>query len=631
MATTTAQPSQQEVEKLSELGQRLRVDAVRSAAAAGSGHPTSSMSAADLMAVLMARHLRYDYDDPANPGNDHLIFSKGHASPLYYAMLTAGGAITEDELMTYRKAGSRLEGHPTPRLPWVDVATGSLGQGLPVGVGVALAGKRLDRLAYRVWVLCGDSELAEGSMWEAFEHAGHEQLANLTAIVDVNRLGQRGPTRHQWDTAAYARRIGAFDWDTVEIDGHDIEQINLAYIEAQTNDRPTAIIAHTSKGKGVSEVENTEGAHGKPLPDAEDAIAELGGKRDSVTVNVPRPEHPSVPRQTAAQAPALPMYDQGKKVATRTAFGEALTAVGSTRDDVVVLDGEVADSTRTQYFADAHPDRFFEFYIAEQQMVAAAVGMHVRGWVPYLATFAAFLTRAYDFVRMAAVSNAKLCIAGSHAGVSIGEDGPSQMGLEDIAMMRAVHASTVLYPCDANQTAQLVSQMADCAGISYLRTTRGNTPVIYRPDERFPIGGSRVLRQSDHDKITIVTAGITVHEALSAADTLVAEGIDARVIDLYSVKPIDAATVKQAARETGCMLTVEDHWPQGGLGDAVLDVFADGTPGPPIRKLAVRSMPASATPAEQLRDAGINADAITTAARVLTRAVHGIQIVGEQP
>jgi transketolase len=600
---------------LAELGQQLRVDAVRSSAAAGSGHPTSSMSAADLMAVLLARYLRYDFADPQHPRNDQLIFSKGHASPLLYAMYTAAGAIDGDELLTFRTAGSRVEGHPTPRLPWVDVATGSLGQGLPVGVGVALAA-RLAALPYRVWVLCGDSELAEGSMWEAFEHAGHERLANLTAIVDVNRLGQRGPTRHGWDTDAYARRIGAFGWHTIQIDGHDVAEIDRAYQQALEQDGPTAILARTRKGRGVSTVEDQEGKHGKPLDDADAAIAELGGRRD-IRVAVAEPPAEPAPRPVERRNLKMPTYTVGEQVATRTAFGEAVAAVGEARSEVVVLDGEVADSTRAEYFADAHPDRFVECYIAEQQLVAAAVGLQVRGFVPYAATFAAFLTRAYDFIRMAAVSRANLRLVGSHAGVSIGQDGPSQMGLEDLAMIRAVHGSTVLYPCDANQAAQLTSLMSDVDGVSYLRTTRGNTPVIYGPDQVFSIGGSHTLRHSTGDRLTVLAAGITVHHALDAADLLAKEGIQVRVIDLYSVKPIDAPAVRQAAADTGALLTVEDHWSEGGLGDAVLDVFADGTPVPRIRKLAVRAMPASASPDEQLQAAGIDAESIAQAARAL--------------
>jgi transketolase len=610
--------------QLRELGQQLRVDSVRASAAAGSGHPTSSMSAADLMAVLLARHLRYDVSEPSNPGNDHLIFSKGHASPLLYAMYHAAGAVDDRELLTFRKLGSRLEGHPTPRLPWVDVATGSLGLGLPVGVGVALAGRHLEHLPYRVWVLCGDSELAEGSMWEAFEHAGFEHLDNLTAIIDVNRLGQRGETRHGWDTAAYARRIGAFGWHTIEIDGHDVAAIDLAYAEAAgTAGQPTAIIARTMKGRGVAAVQDAEGAHGKPVPDADEAVAELGGVRD-IRVTA-RPPAEVAPRRTAHLAngtgPRIKRYGSGEMVATRTAFGEALAAVGDAREDVVVLDGEVSDSTKTDAFAQEHADRFFEFYIAEQQMVAAALGLQARGFVPFVATFAAFLSRAYDFVRMAAISRANLKLVGSHAGVSIGEDGPSQMGLEDLALFRAVHGSVVLYPCDANQTAALVAEMAAGRGIGYLRTTRGPTPVIYPPDEKFPVGGSKVLRSSPSDRVTIIAAGVTVAESLRAADALAADGIPARVIDLYSVKPVDTETLRKAAEVTEHFVTVEDHWPEGGLGDAVLAAFGNGYRPPHITKLAVHTMPGSATPEEQLHMAGIDAKAIEAAVSAMLSTV----------
>jgi len=607
-------------EQLSELGQQLRVDSVRSSSAAGSGHPTSSMSAADLMAVLMGNHLRYDFEKPEYPGNDHLIFSKGHASPLLYSVYKAAGALKDEELLTFRTLGSRLEGHPTPELPWVDVATGSLGQGLPFGVGMALAGKRLDHVSSRVWVLCGDSEMAEGSMWEAFEHAGHERLDNLTAIIDVNRLGQRGPTRHQWDLDAYARRIRAFDWHTVEVDGHDIAAIDRAYGEAtSTVGRPTAIIARTQKGRGVASVENHEGMHGKPLKDPDEAIAELGGVRNmAVPVLGPPAEKPT--RPTSEGPLSLPRFNTGDTVPTRDAFGEALAAVGTARGDVVALDGEVGDSTRLEYFHKEHPERYFEFYIAEQQMVAAAVGMQTRGWTPYACTFSAFLTRAYDFVRMAAVSRADLNLIGSHAGVAIGQDGPSQMGLEDLAAMRAVHGSTVLYPCDANQTAQLTAAMADLSGIRYLRTSRGGTPVIYPSSERFPIGGSKILRATESDRVTLVAAGITVHEAIAAADRLARDGISARVIDLYSLKPVDAEALRTAAEVTGRLITVEDHHPEGGVGDAVQGAFADGRPAPRIVRLAVRNMPLSGTPAEQLNQAGIDAEAITAAARELVAA-----------
>jgi transketolase len=606
-----------EQERWHELAQQLRVDSVRAAAATGSGHPTSSMSAADLMAVLIDKHLRYDFRAPENPANDHLIFSKGHASPLLYAIYRAVGAVSEEELLTFRELGSRLEGHPTPVLPWVDVATGSLGQGLPIALGVAIAGKSLDRIPYRVWCLCGDSEMAEGSMWEAFEHAAFMGLDNLTAIIDVNRLGQRGETMHGWDLDSYANRAKAFGWHTIEIDGHDPAAIDAAYEEAtKTTDRPTVVVAKTIKGKGVKEVEDKGGWHGKALDDPEHAIEELGGVRN-MTADVPRPEA-ATPHSFETGPLELPSYELGSEVATRKAYGEALTAVGRADGLVVALDGEVSNSTFAEIFAAELPERYFEMYIAEQQMAAAAVGIQVRGWKPFASTFAAFWTRAYDFIRMAAISRADIRLCGSHAGVSIGEDGPSQMALEDLAAFRAVHGSTVLYPSDGNSTAKLVAEMAGREGIVFLRTTRANTPVIYSQDEEFPIGGSKVVREGED--VTIVGAGITLHEALRAADTLAEDGVSARVVDLYSVKPIDAETLRAAGEATGAIVTVEDHWPEGGIGEAVLSVFAEDEERPRIVQLAVRDMPGSGKPAELLGVAGIDAEHIAAAVRKLVTA-----------
>jgi transketolase len=599
-----------------ELAQQLRVDSIRASAVAKSGHPTSSMSAAELMAVLIAKHLRYDFDRPEEAGNDHLIFSKGHASPLLYSVYKACGALSDDELLTFRSIGSRLEGHPTPLLPWVDVATGSLGQGLPIGVGVALAA-RLEQSPARVWVLCGDSEMAEGSMWEAFEHAAFYELDNLIAILDVNRLGQRGETMHGWDLSSYRRRAEAFGWAAIEVDGHDVEAVDRAYEEAlSTRGRPTLIVARTIKGKGVKAVEDKEGWHGKPLDDPEAAIAELGGER-SIVVDVHKPE--SFQPQRFEPAPLdLPSYDVGDQVATRKAYGDALVALGKADGAIVGLDGEVSNSTFADEFAKEFPERYFEMYIAEQQLLAAAVGLQVRGWKPFASTFAAFLTRAYDFVRMAAISRANIKLCGSHAGVSIGEDGPSQMALEDIAALRAVHGSTVLYPCDGNQTAKLVAAMVDLEGISFLRTTRGATPVIYDVDEEFAIGGSKVVRSSDEDDVTIIGAGITLHEALKAADALAEEGVNARVIDLYSVKPIDTATLHAAAMATeGRIVTVEDHWPEGGIGEAVLAAFAHADERPRVSIVAVRDLPSSGKPMELLAAAGIDAEHIVQAVREL--------------
>jgi transketolase len=602
-----------------ELGQQLRVDSIRSAAVTKSGHPTSSMSAADLMAVLLARYLRYDFDAPDNPRNDHLVFSKGHASPLLYSMFKAAGAIADEELLTFRKLGSRLQGHPTPAIPWVDVATGSLGQGLPYGVGIALAGKKLDRLPYRVWVLHGDSEVAEGSVWEAFEHASFYGLDNLTVILDVNRLGQRGETMHGWDLASYVDRAQAFGWHPITVDGHDVEAIDRAYAEAvATEGVPSVIVAKTIKGKGVKAVEDKNGWHGKALDNPEEAIEELGGVRH-IVVDVAKPEGDAQPHRFESGPLELPTWELGDEVATRRAYGDALVALGSARGDVVALDGEVSNSTYAELFAERHPERYFEMFIAEQQMVAAAVGFQARNWVPFASTFAAFLSRAYDFIRMAAISQANIRLCGSHAGVSIGEDGPSQMALEDLAMMRAVHGSTVLYPCDANQTARLVAAMAEREGIVFLRTTRAATPVVYSASDEFPIGGSRVLREGDD--VAIVGAGITLHEALKAAEQLEEEGIAARVIDLYSVKPVDRETLHAAAEATGGrVLTVEDHWPEGGIGDAVLEALSDGEAPARVVRLAVRDLPGSGKPAELLAEAGIDADHIAAATRALVRA-----------
>ena len=607
-------------EQIHQLAQRLRIDSIRAAAAASSGHPTSSMSAADLIAVLMARHLHYDYDAPENPNNDHLIFSKGHASPLVYAMFAAAGAISDEELLTFRRFGSRLEGHPTPILPWVDVATGSLGQGMPIAAGVALCGRDLDRLPYRVWTLCGDSEMAEGSIWEAVEHAGKEGLGNLCVIVDVNRLGQRGETMHGWNLSAYADRARASDWNAIEIDGHDIAEIDQAFTDAvATADRPTMILARTIKGQGATETANVEGKHGQPLKDPEKAIHELGDV-GPVHVDVARPEGTGAPhRFDSDPGVALPSYELGgDPVPTRKAFGEGLAAVMRQRGDVVALDGEVGNSTHLEDVIEHSAERYFEVYIAEQMMMAQAVGFQVRGWTPFASTFAAFLSRSYDFVRMAVISQAKLCINGSHAGVSIGEDGPSQMALEDLAEFRALGSSVVLYPCDPNQTAKLVKAMSDHDGISYLRSSRSGMPTIYGPDEEFEIGGCKVVRESDEDQVTLIGAGVTLQEAIKAADALAGDGVHARVIDLYSVKPVDYDTLAVASRATGGRLVVaEDHWPEGGIGDAVLSAFADADERPRVVKLAVDHLPGSGKGAELLHDCGIDADAIVAAAKRL--------------
>ncbi len=619
------------LDTVADLAAQLRVDSIRCSTSAGSGHPTSSMSAADLLAVLVARHLRYDWDDPHSAANDHLIFSKGHASPLLYSVFKAAGVVSDDELINgYRRFGQRLEGHPTPILPWVDVATGSLGQGLPDGVGVALAGKYLERRPYRVWVLCGDSESAEGSIWEALDKASHYNLANLVPIFDVNRLGQSGPTELQWHLETYRRRVKAFGARALVIDGHDLAEIDQALATAEADaagERPTVILAQTIKGKGFSEVENKEGWHGRPFPPdmAQRAIAELGGVRDIVVRGPLPPEtgEQQTGQRAADPAPAAgtepPRYAVGDKVATRKAYGDALVALGAREPKVVALDGEVKNSTFAEEFAAAYPDRYFEMYIAEQQLLAAATGLAARGYIPFASTFAAFWTRAFDFIRMGAISGTNIRLAGSHAGVEIGADGPSQMALEDLAMMRTVHGSTVLYPSDGTSAAALVEAMAATPGISYLRTTRGSYPGIYPAGEAFPIGGAKVLRSGDQDQVTLIGAGVTLHEALAAAEVLAAEGIGARVIDCYSVKPVDTATLTAAAQATGGRIVIaEDHHPEGGLGSAVTDaLLGAGQRDLSVAHLAVRGMPGSGTGEELLAWAGIDADHIAAAARDL--------------
>ena len=604
------------VKEWNELAGQLAVDSIRSSTAAGSGHPTSSLSAAHLSAVLWSDHLRYDVADPKGLANDRFVLSKGHASPLMFSILKAVGAIGDEQLLSFRRFGSPLQGHPAPLpdMPWIDVATGSLGQGLPIALGMALA-MRMDGIPARVWCLLGDSEVAEGSVWEAMANASHDGADNLIAIVDVNRLGQRGPTMLEWDLDTYSARARAFRWHPIVVDGHDVAAIDAAFVEAEQADRPAIVIAKTEKGHGVSFLANREGWHGKALSqeEAERAIAELGGPRD-LSVTPRKPEAGVAPPPDAPNV-TLPAYTEA--VATRKAFGETLAAL-SARPEVVAIDGEVANSTYTEDLQKVAPDRFVEGYIAEQNMLGMAVGMQVLGKIVFPATFAAFFTRAYDFIRMAAISRADLRLSGSHAGVSIGEDGPSQMALEDIAMMRAVHGSTVLYPCDGNSTAALVAAMADLPGISYIRTTREKTPAVYGAGETFTVGGSKSLRSSEADRVTLVAAGITVHEALGAAETLAADGIAARVLDCYSIKPIDGEALRTASSETGLVVTIEDHWVEGGLGDAVLEALAaDGILSGRVVKIAVTQMPGSGTP-EELRDwAGISADAIAGTVRSL--------------
>jgi transketolase len=612
-----------DLQTLVELARQLRVDSIRSATSAGSGHPTSSLSAADLLAVLVTRHLHYDWNEPKRPENDHLIFSKGHASPLLYSVFRAVGVIDENELLTtYRRFGARLQGHPTPALPWVDLATGSLGLGVAAAVGVALAGKFLDELPYRVWALCGDSELAEGSVWEAFDKAAYYELDNFTAIVDVNRLGQVGPTELGWDLDAYSGRVAAFGCHPIEVDGHDLAAIDAAFEEARRARRPSVILARTVKGKGVPEIEDKVGWHGLALPAdlAEKAVAALGGPSAlRVTSPLPEPGTPAITPNPHAPV-ALPHYNLGDRIATRKAWGEALVALAA-RPEVVVIDAEVGNSTFSEMFSAAAPERYFQSFIAEQLMVAMAAGLAVRGYVPFAATFGAFVARAYDFLRMSGISEVSIRLAGSHAGVEIGADGPSQMALEDLASMRAINGSTVLYPSDARSATALTVAMADRPGVCYIRTTRGAYPVLYGPDEEFPIGGAKVVRSGPSDAVTLVGAGVTLHESLAAAELLAQEGIEARVVDCYSVKPIDAATLCDSCAATGGRIVVtEDHYPAGGLGEAVQSALLTAGSAPRLTHLAVRGLSQSGTPAELLAAAGISAVCIADAARSLVRS-----------
>jgi transketolase len=615
--------SPSDVVQLQSIARLIRYHCINQTSRARSGHLTSALSAADLMTGLVfGGAFRFNPDDREYPNNDRLIFSKGHASPLLYALWTVAGGIDEQELTSYRQFGSRLEGHPTSRFPFAEAATGSLGQGLGIGLGMALNASRLDHLPYRTYVLLGDSEMSEGSQWEAIQLAAHYQLANLVGVMDVNRLGQRGATMLGHDIEGYARRVGAFGWKTLTIDGHDMPEILQAFDEARAErSQPIMIIARTIKGKGVSFLEDAGGWHGKALDEGrwQQALGELSDVDRSVRGGITAPDRRR-PESATPRPVDPPRYERGTAVATRKAYGAALTRLAPKFPQLVSLDSEVSNSTMAELFAAKVPERFFEMFVAEQNMVEVALGLSLRGKLPFASTFAAFFTRAFDQIRMSQYSQANLKFVGSHAGVSIGEDGPSQMGLEDVAMFRSILTSIVLHPCDAVSTERLVEAAASHAGIVYLRTMRQSTPVIYDNEEPFQIGGSKVLRQSTDDRLTIVAAGTTVHEALNAYDHLQRDGIPVRVIDAYSIKPIDAATLREAADATGAVLTVEDHYPTGGLGSAVLEALA---PRPvPATVLAVQKTPMSGT-GEELREfTGISAGAIVTAVERLVTKEH---------
>ena len=598
---------------LRKIATRLRIHSLRTTTAAGSGHPTTCLSAADLAACLYFGEMRWNPRDPEDPANDELVLSKGHAAPLLWAVYAEAGVIPMKSLMDLRKITSDLEGHPTPRMKWVKAATGSLGQGLSVGAGMALA-QRLDRSPARTFVLMGDGECAEGAVWEAAAAAAHWRLRNLCAVVDVNRLGQSDPTMHQHDLAALARKFKAFGWDAVIVDGHKVDKILAGLGMAGKRGKPTAILAKTFKGKGVSFVEDRDGWHGKPLKADElaKALTELGCLPDVDARKFVRKPKPFQARRRAA-ALDFPRTDYKEKTATRLAYGNALVSLGKVNPSVVVLDGDVKNSTYADKFFAAFPERSLQSYIAEQNMVGAGMGLAAKGYLPFMASFAAFLTRAHDQVRMAAYSfsNVKLC--GSHVGVSIGEDGPSQMGLEDLAMFRPIPGCLVLYPSDAASTEACVATMAAHAGMAYIRTTRPATPLLYGPGEPFPAGGSKVLRKGKGDAVTVIAAGITVHEALKAWDELQKEGLGFRLIDAYSVEPLDRETIRREVAATGGKaVVVEDHFPGGGLGDAVAQALAGRAE---LKHLCVRELPRSGKPGELLDRYGISAGHIARAVR----------------
>ena len=618
---TTSTSADTLVAALSHSAARLRILSVRATTEAGSGHPTSCCSAADIVATLFFSVMRFDPHNPKHPNNDRFVLSKGHAAPLLYAAWAEAGAFNPDELLRLRTLDSDLEGHPTPRLNFVDVATGSLGQGLNAGIGLAINAKYLDKSSYRTYVLMGDGESLEGSNWEAAEIARHYQLDNLCAIVDINRLGQSDPTLLQHDVEAYRTRWSAFGWNAIPMDGHDIAKLLDAFAQAaRTKGRPTVVLARTLKGKGISFVEDKPDWHGKPLKkgeEADKALAELSSKLlpTQPKVEIRKPD-PIAISPAPAKPVAPPEYAPTDSAATREAFGATLVKLGEANPQVVVLDADVKNSTFTDKFAKKFPARFFETWIGEQNMIGIAVGLASQGKIPFAGTFACFLTRAYDFIRMAAISRSNIKLMGSHVGVSIGEDGPSQMGLEDLAMMAAQPGVVVLYPSDAVCTHWLTALAADHKGMVYIRTGRPKTPILYKNDERFTIGGSKVLRESDNDRVTVVAAGVTVFEALKAHDELAKQGIAIRVVDLYSIAPIDRPTLLACARATNnLILTVEDHYAHGGVGDAVLAaVTADGVK---VHKLAVTEIPHSGKPEQLLDRYGISARHIVDKVRKL--------------
>ncbi len=596
--------------KLEKLSRLVRYFILISTTKAGSGHPSSSLSAVELMTTLLfGGFFKFKIGDVEYINNDRLIFSKGHASPLMYSLWAAAGAVSEKELLTLRKFGSRLEGHPTPNFPYAEAATGSLGQGLSIGLGMALNAKYIDKLPYHTYVLLGDSEMTEGSQWEAIQIAAHYKLDNLTGIIDLNRLGQRGETIYGNKTEAYRDRVSSFGWETITIDGHNLEEIENAYEKSLSlKGKPVMIIARTVKGKGVKLIEDKNGWHGKAMPEEDMKIAlnQLGKIDRDIRAEISKPDNVKIPKSEKIKYEKIPM--EGDKISTRRVYGNTLVNIFSKYPQLVVLDAEVSNSTYSETFKKKFPERFFEMYIAEQNMVGTALGLSLRKKIPFISTFAAFFTRAFDQIRMSQYSNSNIKFVGSHAGVSIGEDGASQMGLEDIAMFRTLINGVVLYPSDGIATSKLVERAAEHLGNVYIRTTRMDMPIIYNQKDDFEIGGSKTVRRSGSDRITVCAAGVTLHEALKAYEELKKENLFIRVIDLYSIKPIDKDSILKAQRETSAIITVEDHFAEGGIGEAVKSVTSEN--GSPVYMLAVRKMPRSGKPAELLDYEGISSKAI---------------------
>ncbi len=609
------------IQALGAKANRLRIHSIRAISEAGSGHPSTCLSAAEIVATLFFRVMRYDPKNPASPVADRFVLSKGHAAPVLYAAWCEAGLYTPEQLLTLRRVDSDLEGHPTPRLPFVDVATGSLGQGLGVGVGLALNSRDLDKTNYRTYVLLGDGEVAEGAVWEAAQMAGYYKLDNLVAIVDTNRLGQSQATMLQHDLETLAARFAAFGWNTVTVDGHDVGQLLDAFDKAAaTPGKPFAIIAKTFKGKGVSFAENKDGWHGKPFKKGEEtekAIAEVTAAGIDEKVALPIPAPTARPAEFAAAKPMeAPAFKPGDEIATREAYGFALVKLGAANPRVVALDADTKNSTYSDKFLKAYPDRFFEGFIAEQNLVSVAAGLAARGRIPFASSFSVFLSRGFDQVRMAGVSGSNIKLCGSHVGVSIGEDGPSQMGLEDLALYRAIPNAVVFYPSDGVSAERAVALAAEHRGFAYIRTSRPKTPILYSNDEPFAIGKAKVLRKSAKDVLTIVSGGVTLVEAIKAADELAKEGIALRIIDLFTVKPIDRETLVANAAETGNrILTVEDHYPEGGIGEAVTAAVADA--GIRVARIAVTEVPRSGKPEELIAKYGIDAAAIAKKVKAL--------------